>query len=191
MVQDSEINSSEDQNNIDSVETDTFPDPVSSNIVKNHVIASLTLGLVPVPLFDLAALTATQMSLLNSLSEYYDVDPDGSDKKSLVTSLIGGSLPIAGVLGLSSMTKLIPGIGSLIGSASLSLSAGAVTYAIGQVFIMHFEAGGTFEDFDPKVAKAYFKREFNNGKAFVSSLKDELVAAKQANNVEESDVKNA
>ncbi len=144
------------------------------NIVKNHIIASLTLGLVPVPLFDLTALTMTQTNMLSSLSAHYNQPFNDMDGKALITSLVGGSLPVIGVLGLSSFAKLVPGVGTLIGSASLSITAGAVTYAVGQVFIMHFEEGGTLEDFDAKRAKAYFEREFNAGKSFVKEMRDEL-----------------
>jgi uncharacterized protein (DUF697 family) len=91
-----------------------------------------------------------------------------------VTSLVAGSLPVLGVVGLSSFAKLIPGIGSLAGSASLGISAGAVTYAVGQTFIMHFEEGGTLEDFEPKQAQAFFKREFEAGKAFTKEIRREL-----------------
>jgi len=149
-------------------------DAVASNIVKNHIIASMTLGLVPVPLFDLAALVTTQMNMLRSLGYYYDIPDADTDTKSLVTSLIAGSLPVLGVVGLSSLTKLIPGVGTLVGSASLSLSAGAVTYAVGNTFIMHFEAGGTLEDFEPKQAQAFFKQELSKGKQFVKEVRAEM-----------------
>ena len=149
-----------------------------NTIVKNHIIASITLGLVPIPLFDLSALTATQMNMLRSLSEYYDIPFNDIDIKSLLTSLVAGTLPVASVLGLSSFAKLIPGIGSLVGSASLSIIAGAVTYAVGNVFIMHFEQGGTLDDFDMEQARVFFKREFNTGKSFVRDLRSELKASK-------------
>ncbi len=151
----------------------------ANNIVKNHIIASLGLGLIPAPLLDLSALTVTQMNMLRSLSEHYEQPFDDTDSKSLITSLIGGSLPVIGVLGLSSFAKLLPGVGTLVGSASLSLTAGAVTYAVGQVFIMHFEQGGSLEDFDAKQAKAYFEREFKAGKSFVKEMRDELKATKK------------
>lgn len=147
---------------------------VANGIVKNHIIASVTLGLVPIPLFDLAALTTTQINMLRSLSEHYEVPPADTDVTSLVTSLIAGSLPVLGVIGLSSFAKLIPGIGSLAGSASLSISAGAVTYAVGQTFIMHFEEGGTLEDFKPKQAQKFFQRQFEVGKSFVKDIRNEL-----------------
>jgi len=157
---------------------------MANNIVKNHVIASIAVGLVPIPLFDLSGLVATQMNMLSSLSVHYDVPFNDMDSKSLITSLVGGSLPVVGVLGLSSFTKLIPGIGSLAGSASLSVTAGAVTYAVGQVFIMHFEEGGTFDDFNPGQAQAYFKREFEAGKSFVVTLREEIKAAKASKTAE-------
>lgn len=147
---------------------------MANDIVKNHIIASITLGMVPVPLFDLAALTTTQMNMLRSLSEHYAIPAEGSNMTSLVTSLISGSLPVLGVIGLSSFAKIIPGIGSLAGSAGLGVTAGAVTYAVGQTFIMHFEEGGTFEDFDHKKAQAFFKREIESGKTFVKEMRDEL-----------------
>lgn len=147
---------------------------MADDIVKNHIIASITLGIIPVPLFDLAALTTTQMNMLRSLSEHYEVPQEGSNMTSLVTSLIGGSLPVLGVVGLSSFAKLIPGIGTLAGSASLGVTAGAVTYAVGKTFIKHFEAGGTLENFDHKKAQAYFKQEIESGKAFVKDIRDEL-----------------
>ncbi|MEZ5452434.1 MAG: DUF697 domain-containing protein [Thiothrix sp.] len=163
----------------------------ANNIVKNHIIASMAMGLVPVPLFDLAALVTTQMNMLRSLSEHYGVPFDDSDSKSLVTSLVSGSLPVLGVVGLSSFAKLIPGVGTLVGSASLSISAGAVTYAVGQTFIMHYEAGGTLENFEPKQAQAFFKREFDKGKSFVQEIRDEIkgpATATHAGSEEEQNV---
>lgn len=156
----------------------------ANNVVKNHVITSLVLGLVPVPLLDISTLTATQLSMLRSLSELYDVPFEDSNSKSLITSLLGGSLPVLGVIGLSSVAKFIPGIGTLAGSASLSVTAGAVTYAVGQVFVMHFEEGGTLDDFKPKQAQLFFKREFEAGKGFVRDIKNEIKAEKMKRKVD-------
>jgi len=159
----------------ESVKTETPQDPEVSNIIKNHVIASLALGLIPIPVFDVAALTASQMSLLRSLSEHYEVeDFDNGNQKALLLSLAGGSLPVLGIVGLSSITKMIPGIGSLAGSAGLAISAGSLTYAVGRVFSMHFAEGGTFEDFEPSLARDYFKRELESGKQFVKSIQEEI-----------------
>jgi len=174
---DNSVSESQNNENANSIKIE------ADNIVKNHVITSITVGLTPIPLFDLAALSMTQMSLLRRLSELYDVSFNDTDGKSLITSLIGGSLPVIGIIGLSSFAKLIPGIGSLAGSASLSLSAGTVSYAVGQVFIMHFEQGGTLNDFDAKQAKAFFKRELEKGKVYIKTVKDEIKGVAEEHNV--------
>lgn len=144
----------------------------TDKIIKSHVIASMALGLVPVPVFDVSALTTTQMSLLRQLCERYEISFTNFDLKSLLTSLLGGSLPIISVIGLSSLVKIVPGFGSIAGMASLSMTAGSVTYAIGKVFSKHFENGGTIEDFDMKQARSLLKSEFEYGKSIVGSIKE-------------------
>lgn len=148
-------------------------DTSANNIVKNHVISSFSLALVPVPLFDVAALITTQLNMIRSLAIHYET-PFDNLTKAVVVSLITGALPVAGIVGLSSCLKLIPGIGSLFGSASLSITAASITYAVGQTFIMHFEAGGTIDDFDPKRARAFFLRELESGKKMVISIREEF-----------------
>ncbi len=151
----------------------------ASSIVKNHMITSMGLGLVPIPLFDVSALTTVQMNMLRSLSAHYGVPVRDQDLKSMLLSLAGGAMPVLAIVGLSSFAKVIPGIGTLAGSASLSILAGAVTYAVGQTFILHFEAGGTLENFDPKQAQAFFRRELAMGKCLVHSIRDEINGSKR------------
>ena len=151
----------------------------ASSIVKNHMITSMGLGLVPVPLLDVSALMAVQMNMLRSLSSHYGLSVKDQDLKSMLISLAGGAMPVLAIVGLSSFAKLIPGIGTLAGSASLSVLAGAVTYAVGQTFILHFEAGGTLDTFDPKQAQAFFRRELETGKRLVQSVRDEINGSKR------------
>ncbi len=152
----------------------------ADNTIKNHIIASMGLSLIPIPLVDISALTTTQLSMLQKLCLYYGVPFEESDLKPLLTSLISGATPVLGIVGISSLVKAIPGIGTLAGSASLSIMAGTITYAVGQTFMLHFAAGGTLQDLDIQQAKAFFKQELKNGKQFVQNLKDEIKAAKEA-----------
>jgi len=156
--------------------TDTIQHSEANNIVKNHVMAGFTLALIPFPLLDIATLSSTQLSMLRSLSSHYDVSFDKDLSKSLIISLISGSLPVLAMIGLSSTFKLIPGIGTLGGSASLSLLAGTVTYATGQVFIKHFDQGGTLQDFDAGQFADFFKQELAKGKTFVKSVQKKEAA---------------
>ena len=67
-------------------------------------------------------------------------------------------------IGAGSVIKLIPGIGSFIGGATVSVFAGASTYALGEVFKKHFSTGGTILDFDPDRLRKYYKEKFEKGK---------------------------
>lgn len=145
----------------------TIHDQEAHRIVKNHVLAGSAMGLVPLPLFDLVALSGTQHNMLEQLCEHYGVDFDNHKIRSALLALLGGSLPTLTLLGLSSSAKLIPGIGSLAGNASLTVLGGGITYATGHTFSKHFKAGGTLDDVNVSRMKQFFKQEFNKGKQFL------------------------
>lgn len=143
----------------------------SQNIIKTHMVAGSALALLPVPLFDLAALTGTQVSLLRSLSQHYDVDFDEQKGKVILGSLLSGSVPLLAVMGLSSFAKLIPGIGTIGGGISMTILTSSLIYATGQVFIRHFEEGGTLADFHSKHWKNFFMQQFEEKKAKMKQQK--------------------
>jgi len=150
----------------------------AQNIVKANIITSMASGLIPVPLFDMISLTNIQFHLIQTLAEHYQIPADNINK-SLITSLVSGSLPVISVLGLSSFIKIIPGIGSLAGSGSVSIISGAISYAVGQVFIRHFEQSGTLEDFNPASAKEYFSEQLKAGKLIAGDLIQEIKQRKE------------
>ena len=144
----------------------------AQNIIKTHMVAGAAMALLPVPLFDLASLSGTQVSLLRSLSKHYDVmDFDEQKGKVLLSSLVSGSIPLLTVMGLSSFAKLIPGIGSIGGGISMTVLTGSLIYATGQVLVRHFEEGGTLTDFESKYWKNYFMEKFEEKKAQMKQQK--------------------
>ena len=133
----------------------------------------MALGLVPVPVFDMVAVVATQLKMIHALSRVYGVKFTENIAKSIVLSLIGGILPVGAAASVGSLLKTIPGLGSLAGSASVSLLAGALTFAVGKVFVQHFESGGTLLDFDPSKVRDRFREEFQRGKAAAREMQDD------------------
>ena len=150
----------------------------AQNIVKNNIISSIASGLIPVPLFDIISLTNIQFHMIQTLADHYEIPADNISR-SLVASLISGTLPVASVLGIGSLLKSFPGIGTLAGSGSVSIVSGAVSYAVGQVFIRHFEQGGTLEDFNPASAKNYFSEQYEAGKLIARELLHEIKQLKK------------
>jgi len=138
-----------------------------SRIIRNHMLYSMGAGAVPVPMIDLALVTGVQLNMILKLSELYGKEYSESSARAWVGALAGG---LAARLGASAV-KLIPGVGTLLGGASMAIMSGASTYAMGQVIVKHYESGGTQYDFDPDRFKTLFKEQFEKGKNFAEDLK--------------------
>lgn len=140
----------------------------TTDLVRKHAYTAAGIGLIPLPAVDFVALTALQVNLLRKLSAYYDVPFTEEIGKKVVGALIGGYTPVALALPLASLFKSIPVIGQTTGVLAMSAVAGASTYAIGRVFVQHFESGGTFLNFDPAAVREYYREQFQEGKAVVA-----------------------
>lgn len=138
----------------------------ADTIIKKHILWSSGAGLIPVPLADLAAVTAVQVSMLEELSKLYDVEFSEPVLKNFVTALTGGMVARLG----ASAVKAIPGIGTLLGGASMSIMSGASTYAVGQVAKGQLEKGGLAKA-DMAKAKSEYSKAYESGKEYVENLK--------------------
>ncbi len=149
----------------------------AERIVRNHWIASAGVAAVPLPLLDTVALTGIQLNMLFRMSKVYDV-PFSRDKvKNIIAPLIVGVMPAAFARPLMSGLSVIPFAGPLLGAFSMPVLSGAVTYALGKVFIQHFESGGTFLTFDPEKVKTYFNEQVQAGKDLVKRQTSKPAAA--------------
>ncbi len=135
-------------------------------IIHEHVLWAVGAGLVPIPLVDIAAVTAIQLDMLKQLSTHYKMPYSESEGKAWVAALAGG---LAARLGANAL-KLIPGIGSVLGGAAMSAMSGASTYAIGQVAVSQFSQGRSFSAMDPAAAKRAYERHYESGKDVAEKL---------------------
>jgi len=146
----------------------------AENRIKSHVMASMTLGLVPLPVFDVGVLVGNHLAMTKALCDIYGVDYSDTRVRSIVLSVLAGATPVLTVVGLSSGAKLIPGIGTLVGSGGVAVSAGAATYALGAVFMSHFEQGGDLLAPDVSALRARLRQELARGGEFAARLKDQM-----------------
>lgn len=142
-----------------------------NTIIQRYTLGALAPGLIPLPLVDLAALTGIQLAMLGHLSKVYEVKFSRNLVKSLLGALVGNSTGVVVTPTVASLFKLVPGLGSIYGGASVALVGAAVTYAVGKVFQMHFEAGGNFLNFDPEAMHAYFAEQLEEGKKVAAQMK--------------------
>ena len=167
--------------------TKTIKDKIMSNnserskhvdtIIRNHVIWSMGAGLIPVLIADVFAVSALQLDMIRQMSKVYDVDFSETQGKAIVTSLTSSTVAR---ITAGSLVKMLPVVGSIIGGVTVSVFAGASTFALGQVFKRHFESGGTILDFDPARLKKLYKEQFEKGKKVAEQLRKDQKARKEA-----------
>ena len=140
--------------------------------VKHYMWLSGVAGLVPIPLADLVAVSGVQLKMLADISKIYDTPFHSSRGKMVIGALMGYVLPRALSFGLiGSLIKGIPLIGTLAGEPAMALFSAASAWALGAVFIQHFESGGTFLNFDPAAVKEYYRAQFQAGQQMAANMK--------------------
>lgn len=145
----------------------------ASEIVRNHTIYSMGGSLIPVPLLDLAAVTAIQLDMVKQLSNLFGADYSENSGKTLVGALTGNVFARLG----ASLIKSIPGIGSILGGVSLVALSGAATYALGNVYVKHVSEGGSLSDLNAEDYKEFFRERFEEGKKKAAEWKEQAESA--------------
>ncbi len=123
--------------------------------VRDHALLSGGAMVIPIPLLDMAAEAAIQVRMVKRLAEIYGVDFGEERAKTLVVAALGGFSAGWAAGSLLRYASFATYFTNFWPSAALSA---AITYAIGQVFIHHFDKGGGLHDLTPETA-ARFLRE--------------------------------
>ncbi|MDX2302455.1 MAG: SHOCT domain-containing protein [Microscillaceae bacterium] len=140
---------------------------MADDSIDSHVLWAMGAGAIPLPILDVAAVTAIQLNMFKELCMIYQVDYNESFAKNLISSIAGATLARIG----ASFIKAIPGIGTLLGSVPMVVLSGASTYAIGQVFKQHLEIGGMMSSFSFENAQKIYNDAFERGKSYVDDLR--------------------
>lgn len=144
----------------------------AQSIVNTSTILGTGAGALPLPGWDIAVITGVQLKMLADISAVYGVPFKENLGKSAVSALVGGLAPgLLARAGVGAFFKTLPGIGSIMGAITLPALAGGATYAVGQVFIKHYESGGTLLSFDAKDFRSSFTDEVKAGMKKVAEVK--------------------
>lgn len=141
-------------------------DKQAQAIVRKYMYFCAGAGFVPIPFLDIGSVNMLQMDMLRHICQIYNIPFDDSLVKRVLLVLVGSSVPRMA----ASLIKAIPGIGTWIGDLSMAVLAAASTYAIGNVFIRHFETGGNMHDFKASDFKKVYSELLANGKSISESL---------------------
>lgn len=140
----------------------------AEKIIRSHILWAMGGGLIPIPLVDFAAVTAIQLEMLQQLARLYKVSYTQNTGKTFVSALTGTTVARIG----ASLLKAIPGVGSVLGGASMSVMSGASTYAVGQVAVNLFSTSGSLNNFNIDNVKQAYEKAYEQGKGYVSDLEE-------------------
>jgi len=145
------------------VVTDQERDEAASKLVDRFSLWSGAAGLIPIPFVDMAAVGGVQLQMLRRLSEIYGVPFSENRGKSVLASVAGAVIPASTAtttaVGVGSLVKSLPGVGTAIGALTMPVFSAGATYVIGKVFIQHFASGGTLLDFNPPDYREFIKAQ--------------------------------
>ena len=127
-------------------------------IVYRYMAVSAGAALIPVPGIDTAVLAGVHIALIKSLCDHYSVSFSEHTARNVLIAIVASVLP--GTLGSLAGRKILgwlPASTRVLGWAVISASSAAFSYAIGRLFIHHFETGGTLLSFDAKTLHNVFR----------------------------------
>jgi uncharacterized protein (DUF697 family) len=118
----------------------------ANSIVERHTAYAAVGGIIPVPIANVASITAVIVRMVKLLSDLYGIPFERDRARAIVVGLMGGAMPTGlGAVTTSTLFYIVPGSG-LVGLAVSSVAAIACTRSIGRIFVEHFESGSTLHD---------------------------------------------
>jgi len=144
----------------------------AKRIIERNVAFSIGAGLVPIPLLDFGVLVTILLNMVQNLAAEYNIDVDKRKIRNLIIPLLKSpGISSLAVGGLGSMFKIFPLLGA-VGIGATTVLVGALTYATGRVFALHFEKGGDLSDFDLMAQRKIFIREYYLGKKAINEIRE-------------------
>ena len=142
----------------------TAADPVTESlqIVSLHSKIAAGVGLLPGGILNFVAVLAVQVPMVWRIARKFGHNVTKEQVRgvliSLFTSIVPGLVGHGAGMAIAAIPAAIAG--AVVYFVATPILAFALTRAVGNVFIMHFESGGTLLTFDPKAFTEYFVNEF-------------------------------
>jgi len=111
-------------------------------IVNYYTLLSSGLGLIPTPLLYQIAVGGLLSKMLYDLSELYGTSLTKQKNKAIIASILGGGhSEWITVYMRDNIQKILPGIVVIGNTIARPVVAAGITYAIGRLFVKHFDTG--------------------------------------------------
>jgi uncharacterized protein (DUF697 family) len=133
-------------------------------VIKNRSLLAAGLGIVPIPVFNLASVTAVQISMVQAITRLSNIEVKKSWIRNIISSVLGG-LTTTGVSGaLAGSLGIAPLIGNSLAVLSAPALNGLTTYALGYMFVRYFNSNEGFLKTNTQALRDWFKEGFAQGR---------------------------
>lgn len=108
--------------------------------IATAVTASFGEGFAPIPFADAFLLVPTQVAMISAITVIFGLEINKAFLTAFVTSTLGsGSATLIGKTIVSNILKFFPGIGTGVGGAISFTTAGLITTALGEAYLLLIE----------------------------------------------------
>ena len=108
--------------------------------IATAVTASFGEGFAPIPFADAFLLVPTQVGMISAITVIFGLEINKAFLTAFVTSTLGsGSATLIGKTIVSNILKFFPGIGTGVGGAISGTTAGLITTALGEAYLLLME----------------------------------------------------
>lgn len=147
-------------------------------IIQHHTVMAMGAGLIPFAGVDMVAVGVLQHEMLKRMCNLYGKPYEDMQAQAYICSISGSATAKVG----ASFFKTIPVIGSALGGVSMSIMAGASTYALGKMFIKYFQGELLVDPEQLKVLYDYYKKKFIDSFKRSAKLTNGVKSLKKLNN---------
>ena len=139
-------------------------------IVSFYSKVAAGVGLLPGGLLNFAGVLAVEITMVWKIANEFGHTEGKERIRGSILSLIGAVIPAGIGHGAGLAIAAIPALitGTVVYFVATPILAYAMTQAIGNAFIMHFESGGTLLTFDPKAFGDYFLKEYKKAGGLIA-----------------------
>lgn len=139
-------------------------DAEADRVIMNHSLAAAGLGTIPLPVVDIPLVASVQIRMLIQIAGIYGQRGGWAYMKAVFAPII---IRVGGRALLSSLLKIIPVIGTILGGVIDAAASFALTYGLGQTGKAHFR-----DNLEPEAFTDYAKKAAEEGRERFHEARD-------------------
>lgn len=139
-------------------------------LIRGSVYGAMGAGIVPLHWFQFASVAAVQLNLIRQLSNVYGVEFKEGIAKKIIASVVSSGVSTVAAPLLRVAVSGIPLVGLPLAVGMQPMTNGFATYAVGRMFVTHFERGGNFVKVNMDEMKKDFSEAYQHSREWVGNV---------------------